>query len=214
MSSKQRNDAFDGLRAIAIAAVVIYHANQAWLPGGFFGVTIFFVLSGYLTTLSVARRLSSNGGFSYTKFIAERVGRLLPSMLLVVASTLVLSLACAPALLAKARADAVPSLLFFGNIRYIVNKVSYFAAAGLPSPLTHFWYLGLLMQFTVIWPLFIVATWKAGVSRKSVCAAIAAMPRRQLSRWRSSITRKETQRASITPSTPAQQSCSPDRSWP
>ena len=175
MSSKQRNNAFDGLRAIAIAAVVIYHANQAWLPGGFFGVTVFFVLSGYLTTLSVARRLSSNRGFSYTRFIAERVGRLLPSMLLVVASTLVLSLACAPALLAKARTDAVPSLLFFGNIHYIVNKVSYFAAAGLPSPLTHFWYLGLLMQFTVIWPLFIVATWKAGVSRKSVCAAIAAM---------------------------------------
>lgn len=175
MSSKQRNEALDGLRAIAIAAVVIYHANQAWLPGGFFGVTVFFVLSGYLTTLSVARRLSSNEGFSYPRFLAERVGRLLPSMLLVVASTLVLSLACAPALLAKARADAVPSLLFFGNIRYIVNKVSYFAAAGLPSPLTHFWYLGLLMQFTVIWPLFIVATWKAGVSRKSVCTAIAAM---------------------------------------
>ena len=175
MSSKQRNDAFDGLRAIAIAAVVIYHANQAWLPGGFFGVTVFFVLSGYLTTLSVARRLSSNEGFSYPRYLAERVGRLLPSMLLVVASTLALSLACAPALLAKARADAVPSLLFFGNIRYIVNKVSYFAAAGLPSPLTHFWYLGLLMQFTVIWPLFIVATWKAGVSRKSVCTAIAAM---------------------------------------
>ena len=62
-SSKQRNDAFDGLRAIAITAVVIYHANQAWLPGGFFGVTVFFVLSGYLTTLSVARRLSGNGEF-------------------------------------------------------------------------------------------------------------------------------------------------------
>ena len=175
MSSKQRNDAFDGLRAIAIAAVVIYHANQAWLPGGFFGVTVFFVLSGYLTTLSVARRLSSNEGFSYPRYLAERVGRLLPSMLLVVGSTLVLSLAFAPALLAKARADVVPSLLFFDNIHYVVNKVSYFAAAGLPSPLTHFWYLGLLMQFTVIWPLFIVATWKAGVSRKSVCATIAAM---------------------------------------
>lgn len=175
MSSKQRNNALDGLRAIAIAAVVIYHANQAWLPGGFFGVTVFFVLSGYLTTLSVARRLSSNEGFSYPRFIAERIGRLLPSMLLVVGSTLVLSLAFAPALLAKARADVVPSLLFFDNIHYIVNKVSYFAAAGLPSPLTHFWYLGLLMQFTVIWPLFIVATWKAGVSRKSVCVVTAAM---------------------------------------
>ena len=175
MSSKQRNDAFDGLRAIAITAVVIYHANQAWLPGGFFGVTVFIVLSGYLTTLSVARRLSSNEGFSYPRFIAERVRRLLPSMLLVVASALVLSLAFAPALLGKARADVVPSLMFFDNIHYIVNKVSYFAAAGLPSPLTHFWYLGLLMQFTVIWPLFVAATWKAGASRKSVCVATAAM---------------------------------------
>ena len=175
MSSKQRNDAFDGLRAIAIVAVVIYHANQAWLPGGFFGVTVFFVLSGYLTTLSVARRLSSNDGFSYPRYLAERIGRLLPSMTLVVGTTLVLSLAFAPALLAKARADVVPSLLFFDNIHYVVNKVSYFAAAGLPSPFTHFWYLGLLMQFTVIWPLFVAATWKAGASRKSVCVATAAM---------------------------------------
>ena len=175
MPGKQRNDAFDGLRAIAIVAVVIYHANQAWLPGGFFGVTVFLVLSGYLTTLSVARRLSSSEGFSYPRFIAERIKRLLPSMLLVVGSTLALSLAFAPALLAKARADAIPSLLFFDNIHYIVNKVSYFAAAGLPSPFTHFWYLGLLMQFTIICPLFVAATWKAGASRKSVCVATAAM---------------------------------------
>ena len=175
MSSNQRNDALDGLRAIAIAAVVVYHVNQAWLPGGFFGVTVFFVLSGYLTTLSVARRLSSSEGFSYQRFVSERIGRLLPSMLLVVGSTLVLSLAFAPALLDKARADVVPSLLFFDNIHYVVNKVSYFAAAGLPSPLTHFWYLGLLMQFTVIWPLFIVTTWRAGASRKSVCVVTAAM---------------------------------------
>lgn len=175
MSSKQRNDAFDGLRAIAIVAVVIYHSNQAWLPGGFFGVTVFFVLSGYLTTLSVARRLSSNDGFSYPRYLAERIGRLLPSMILVVGTTLVLSLAFAPALLAKARADVVPSLLLFDNIHYVVNKVSYFAAAGLPSPFTHFWYLGLLMQFTVIWPIFVASTWKAGASRKSVCIATAVM---------------------------------------
>ena len=109
MSSKQRNDAFDGLRAIAIVAVVIYHANQAWLPGGFFGVTVFFVLSGYLTTLSVARRLSSNDGFSYPRYLAERIGRLLPSMILVVGTTLVLSLAFAPALLARTTAATATS---------------------------------------------------------------------------------------------------------
>lgn len=175
MPFKHRNDAFDGLRGLVIVAVVAYHANQALLPGGFIGVTVFFVLAGYLATMSVTRRLSSEKGFSYPGFIVSRVRRLLPSMLVVVAATMLLSFYFAPALLAKARGDALPALLFFDNIHYIVNKVSYFAASGLPSPLTHFWYLGVFMQFTIVWPLFVMGTWRAGCSRKAVCAGTAAL---------------------------------------
>ena len=75
MPSKHRNDAFDGLRGLAIVAVVAYHANQALLPGGYIGVTVFFVLAGYLATMSVTRRLSSEKGFSYPGFIVSRVRR-------------------------------------------------------------------------------------------------------------------------------------------
>ena len=65
MPQTRKVAALDGLRVLAVAAVVVYHANQALLPGGFYGVTVFLVLTGYLTTLSVARRLSSEKGFSY-----------------------------------------------------------------------------------------------------------------------------------------------------
>ncbi|WP_321971999.1 acyltransferase family protein [Paratractidigestivibacter sp.] len=158
----------DGLRVLAIAAVVAYHADQARFPGGFIGVTVFFVLAGYLTTLSVARKLSSDEGFSYPRFIGKKVARLLPSMLAVVAVTAVLALAFSPALLTKEKADVVPALLFFQNVHYIVRKVSYFAAAGLPSPLTHFWYLGVLMQYYLVWPLLLMGAWKINAKRRAL----------------------------------------------
>lgn len=170
MAAKNNVKSIDGLRALAIAAVVAYHADQNLLPGGFFGVTVFFVLAGYLCTLSVARRLEGPRGFSYAGYIGQRILRLLPSMLAVVAVTTLLCVFVAPASLAKLKTDAPWALLFVQNIHYIVNEVSYFAAAGLPSPLTHFWYLGVLMQFYLAWPLVLLFTWKVGCSRKALCA--------------------------------------------
>lgn len=175
MPQTRKVAALDGLRALAIAAVVAYHANQALLPGGFYGVTVFFVLTGYLTTLSVARRLSSEKGFSYLAYLKERARRLWPSMLVAVGATALLTAVLAPSLLAKVKADAAWALLFAQNIHYIVQKVSYFAAAGLPSPLTHLWYLGVLVQFQLVWPLFLMVTWRVEARRSSVCAATAAL---------------------------------------
>ena len=168
MTDTKKVAALDGLRVLAIAAVVAYHADQGRFPGGFMGVTVFFVLTGYLTTLSVARQLSSDEGFGYLRFLGKKVARLLPTMLAVVAVTAALSLAFSPALLTKEKADVVPALLFFQNIHYIVRKVSYFAAAGLPSPLTHFWYLGVLMQFYLVWPLALMVTWRLEARRKTL----------------------------------------------
>ncbi len=170
MPRSKKVAALDGLRVLAIAAVVAYHADQGRFPGGFMGVTVFFVLAGYLTTLSVARRLSSEEGFGYLRFLWDRVARLLPSMLVVVAVTAGLALAFSPALLTKEKADVVPALLFFQNIHYIVRKVSYFAAAGLPSPLTHFWYLGVLMQYYLVWPLVLMLTWRLEARRRTLVA--------------------------------------------
>lgn len=167
--------ALDGLRVLAILAVLVYHANPSWLPGGYFGVTVFFVLTGYLTTLSIEREIGRAGRLDYPRFVLKRVTRLLPSMLAVVGVTTLLCVFLAPNLLPKVKSDAVPALLFVENVFYIVRNVSYFANAGLPSPLTHFWYLGVIMQFYVIWPLVLLGMRKVVRSRRMACLAAGTL---------------------------------------
>ena len=167
--------ALDGLRVLAILAVLVYHANPSWLPGGYFGVTVFFVLTGYLTTLSIEREIGRAGRLDYPRFVLKRVTRLLPSMLAVVGVTTLLCVFLAPNLLPKVKSDAVPALLFVENVFYIVRNVSYFANAGLPSPLTHFWYLGVVMQFYVIWPLVLLGMRKVVRSRRMACSAVGIL---------------------------------------
>lgn len=167
--------ALDGLRVLAILAVLVYHANPSWLPGGYFGVTVFFVVTGYLTTLSIEREIGRAGRLDYPRFVLKRVTRLLPSMLAVVGVTTLLCVFLAPNLLPKVKSDAVPALLFVENVFYIVRNVSYFANAGLPSPLTHFWYLGVVMQFYVIWPLVLLGMRKVVRSRRMACSAVGIL---------------------------------------
>lgn len=167
--------ALDGLRVLAILAVLVYHANPSWLPGGYFGVTVFFMLTGYLTTLSIEREIGRAGRLDYPRFVLKRVTRLLPSMLAVVGVTTLLCVFLAPNLLPKVKSDAVPALLFVENVFYIVRNVSYFANAGLPSPLTHFWYLGVIMQFYVIWPLVLLGMRKVVRSRRMACSAVGIL---------------------------------------
>lgn len=167
--------ALDGLRILAILAVLVYHANPSWLPGGYFGVTVFFVVTGYLTTLSIEREIGRAGRLDYPRFVLKRVTRLLPSMLAVVGVTTLLCVFLAPNLLPKVKSDAVPALLFVENVFYIVRNVSYFANAGLPSPLTHFWYLGVVMQFYVIWPLVLLGMRKVVRSRRMACSAVGIL---------------------------------------
>lgn len=167
--------ALDGLRVLAILAVLVYHANPSWLPGGYFGVTVFFVVTGYLTTLSIEREIGRAGRLDYPRFVLKRVTRLLPSMLAVVGVTTLLCVFLAPNLLPKLKSDVVPALLFVENVFYIVRNVSYFANAGLPSPLTHFWYLGVVMQFYVIWPLVLLGMRKVVRSRRMACTVVGIL---------------------------------------
>lgn len=167
--------ALDGLRVLAILAVLVYHANPSWLPGGYFGVTVFFVVTGYLTTLSIEREIGRAGRLDYPRFVLKRVTRLLPSMLAVVGVTTLLCVFLAPNLLPKVKSDVVPALLFVENVFYIVRNVSYFANAGLPSPLTHFWYLGVVMQFYVIWPLVLLGMRKVVRSRRMACTVVGIL---------------------------------------
>ena len=167
--------ALDGLRVLAILAVLVYHANPSWLPGGYFGVTVFFVITGYLTTLSIEREIGRTGRLDYPRFVLRRVTRLLPSMLAVVGVTTLLCVFLAPNLLPKVKSDAMPALLFVENVLYIVKNVSYFANAGLPSPLTHFWYLGVVMQFYVVWPLVLLGMRKVVRSRRMACGVVGVL---------------------------------------
>lgn len=151
----QRIVALDGLRALAIAGVILYHLRPSRLTGGFLGVTLFFTLSGYLATKSIMRA-TARDGFSYPRYICRRVTRLMPPILVTIALTAVATYIAAPSLLPKVQQDALPSTLFLSNWFYIFRNVSYFAAAGLPSPLTHLWFCGVQMQFYLVWPLILM----------------------------------------------------------
>lgn len=152
----QRIAALDGLRALAIAGVVLYHLRPSRLTGGFLGVTLFFTLSGYLATKCIMRA-TARDGFSYPRYICRRVTRLMPPILVTIALTAIATYIAAPSLLPKVQQDALPSALFLSNWFYIFRNVSYFAAAGLPSPLTHLWFCGVQMQFYLVWPLILMA---------------------------------------------------------
>ena len=81
---KGRISALEGIRTLSIVAILLYHADPSWLPGGFFGVSVFFVLTGYLITLSLERGIAREKRLDYPRFLAKRVGRMLPSMLVLV----------------------------------------------------------------------------------------------------------------------------------
>ena len=115
-AGSRRVAGLDGLRVIAILGIVLYHANPNWIPGGFFGVTVFFVITGYLFTLSVQREVARTGSIEYGKLILKRAVRLWPTRLAVVGVTVILSAIRAPYLLPKVQSDALPALLFFENI--------------------------------------------------------------------------------------------------
>lgn len=162
----QRIAALDGLRALAIAGVVLYHLRPSRLTGGFLGVTLFFTLSGYLATKSIMRA-TARDGFSYPRYIARRTTRLMPPILVTIALTAVATYIAAPSLLPKVQQDALPSALFLSNWFYIFRNVSYFAAAGLPSPLTHLWFCGVQMQFYLVWPLILIVLCSRTLSRNA-----------------------------------------------
>ena len=170
-----RIGAIDGLRALAIAGVVLYHMRPSVLTGGFLGVSVFFVITGFLATRGLMRSLGRDGIRAYPRYALRRVVRLLPSVLTVIGITAVLTYLVSPSLLPKVQADALPSALFFSNWSYIFRKVSYFAAAGLPSPLTHLWFLGVTMQFYLTWPLVLLILIRLCPTRRRASAVVAVL---------------------------------------
>jgi peptidoglycan/LPS O-acetylase OafA/YrhL len=147
----------DGLRAIAVAAVFVYHADRPALPGGFLGVDVFFVISGYLITSLLLSELASTGRVSLARFWARRARRLLPALFALLGVCLIAGLVVehgSPDL----RGDALASIFYVANWRFIVDHESYFAQFGRPPLLRHLWSLAVEEQFYLLWPpLFVLA---------------------------------------------------------
>ena len=159
--------ALDGLRTLAVVAVVLYHLNLTWAQGGLLGVTIFFVLSGYLITRLLLNEVAKTGRIDLKSFWIRRIRRLVPAVVTVVVVTCALCTIFNHVMLTKMRPDILPSLLFFNNWWQIAQDVSYFNALGDPSPLTHFWSLAIEEQFYLIWPPLLLAMVSMHMSKPS-----------------------------------------------
>lgn len=151
-----RNGAIDGLRALCIAAILIYHLNLPWLPSGHMGVVVFFVLSGYMATNAVVRLFDERGSFGVGQLLAswgKRLLRIMPSVIALVAIVGTLCATLNHVLFTKMRPDILPSLGAFLNWSYILRDVSYFDLVGGTSPLLHLWYIACDLQFFFAWTL-------------------------------------------------------------
>jgi len=151
---KHRSD-IDGLRAIAVLSVIVYHCAHVLLPGGFIGVDIFFVISGYLITRIIAADLLA-GQFSLAEFYVRRAKRILPALFVVLAATLLAGmLLLTPSNLSKLGASAAATAAFVSNITFWLDT-GYFDAASELKPLLHTWSLGVEEQFYLLWPLMLM----------------------------------------------------------
>jgi peptidoglycan/LPS O-acetylase OafA/YrhL len=148
-----------GLRALAVGVVVIYHLRPEWVPGGFIGVDVFFVISGYLITTSLAAEAVRTGTVDLRRFWGRRVRRLMPAATAVLVAVVVGTAALLPLSAWTTIAQQVLASAFsVQNWVLAGGAVSYLHATTLPSPLQHFWSLSVEEQFYIVWPLIIVAT--------------------------------------------------------
>ena len=155
-SSTQYRPDIDGLRAIAVMLVLNYHAFPQALPGGFVGVDVFFVISGFLITDIIARELGEKR-FSLLGFYARRIRRIFPALIVVLAAVLVLGwLWMLPAAYAQLGSDVFASAAFSANIALLLQS-GYFDLESARKPLLHLWSLGIEEQFYLAWPLILLS---------------------------------------------------------
>ena len=150
----------DALRALAVLAVFFYHAGVDWMPGGFLGVDLFFVISGYLITSLLLREFRRGGHVRLGRFWLRRARRLLPAVGVMIAVTMVVGAIVEPDRVDQMRGDAIASLAYFANWHFVYADVSYFDQFQRPSLFTHLWSLSVEEQFYLFWPLVFAAGMK------------------------------------------------------
>ena len=167
----------DGLRAIAVLAVILFHVDKQLIPGGFVGVDIFFVISGYLISRSILQDVEA-GCFSLAQFYRSRIKRIAPPMLVMVFFTIVAAqLVFVPEDAERAAESGLWSVFSAANIYFWRHlDTSYFAPASNEAPLLHLWSLGVEEQFYFIWPLLLMAVYRRQRALAFLgCAAAAAL---------------------------------------
>ncbi len=147
----------EGLRAVAVVFVVLYHAGVPFFRSGLIGVDIFFVLSGYLITSLLSREMDLSGGIDFPRFYARRARRLLPAATLVlIAVCLTEAILASPLVQFRVLKDAATTMLYSSNIYFSYQRRSYFFPGIPPSPLIHTWSLAVEEQFYLFWPVLLL----------------------------------------------------------
>ncbi|MFI0424228.1 acyltransferase family protein [Spongiactinospora sp. 9N601] len=162
-----RDPALDGIRGIAVLAVVVYHLGAPWLPGGFLGVDVFFVLSGFLITRLLAGELGATGRIDLARFWVRRARRLLPALFALLAVLVVYAATRPPEMQKPLRDDLLSSLLYVTNWQFVLEGRSYFGEFQLPSPLRHLWSLAIEEQFYLVFPLVLIVLARIGQRRRA-----------------------------------------------
>ncbi|HTT89099.1 MAG TPA: acyltransferase family protein [Acidimicrobiales bacterium] len=170
-----------GLRAVAVLVVVFYHAHVSFLGGGYTGVDIFFVISGFLITDLLWREIEQTGKVSFSSFYGRRIRRLLPMAVLVLSVTMVVSLRVLPPLeLRSVWKDGVATALYAGNYRFAAVQTNYLLSSAPPSPFQQYWSLGVEEQFYLLWPLLLLlvptVVWRFSGSRNPFRPSRAKAP--------------------------------------
>ncbi|MBS0418633.1 MAG: acyltransferase [Proteobacteria bacterium] len=173
LANRYRAD-IDGLRAIAVAAVVAFHAFPDLVPGGFVGVDVFFVISGFLITSILAHQVHA-GGISFTRFYSRRARRILPALCLVLLACLGFGyLALLPEEFANLGRHMAAAAAFAANLSFW-RESGYFAPASEFQPLLHLWSLGIEEQFYLVWPVVLAVAWRRGFNLTRVILALTAV---------------------------------------
>ena len=148
--------AIDGLRAIAVVAVILYHLGFDWIPGGFLGVDLFFVISGYVITRLLLDSIEISGGLNLGAFYLARLRRLLPALLFMIVTTAITVGIWAPDTMKRFLADTPFALTGTMNWWLVGRELDYFETIGRPPLLQHTWSLAVEAQFYLIWPLILL----------------------------------------------------------
>lgn len=165
----------DGLRAVAVAAVVVFHLGAAWLPGGYLGVDVFLVISGYLITSLLLAERAATGRIDLVRFWLRRARRLLPAVWLMIAVVLGVMLLLHPDEVGRMRGAVVASLAYVTNWYFVVTDVPYFEQFGRPPVFLHLWSLAVEEQFYLAWPLVLAAGMLIAGRRLVYALAVAGM---------------------------------------